>query len=168
MAVHKHLRKKQLRKRLGIPKKERPSILGDYPFTADELVWLIGRGGPLPEPYSPNTMTDLPSSQPIGTFVLLRHLPSGRSRSQMGVGSEGLHAVQRKLLALLYADVSFDPYEIRIDSGETGVGPFIRVRHVPSGLARSQAGLNGATRAEVERQLLIGLQADLTAANTAR
>jgi hypothetical protein len=86
----------------------------------------------------------------------------------MGVGSEGLHAVQRKLLALLYADVSFDPYEIRIDSGETGVGPFIRVRHVPSGLARSHAGLNGATRAEVEGQLLIDLEADVTAVNTAR
>jgi hypothetical protein len=128
-----------------LPRSDTPptSLLGDYPYLPGELRFDVGR-----------------SDQ--GSFIRVVHLPTNRARFQAGLFGEPLADIQHKLLALLHAESMLDASDIRIDHGMSGFGRlFIRIRHLPSGCMCSATDVEHDQHAEIERQLLHQLAAEV-------
>lgn len=69
--------------------------------------------------------------------------------------------VERKLLALLHADVSLPAHDIRITMGWNTYGAYTCITHLPTRATWWQEGLDGATHADGETRLLRKLEEDV-------
>ncbi len=75
-------------------------------------------------------------STPDGTNVLVTHIPTGNTRSCVAGLNVGVGRLRDALIAELKG-LLFDPKDIQVDVGRTSGGDFIRVTHIPSGVART-------------------------------
>ncbi|MFO1004253.1 MAG: hypothetical protein U0936_28370 [Planctomycetaceae bacterium] len=71
-----------------------------------------------------------------GTTVSVKHIPTNNVRTQLVSTTERVGLVRDALIAELKGLV-YRPEEIQVDVGRATGGDFIRVLHLPSGVART-------------------------------
>ena len=93
-----------------------------------------------------------------GTTVSVKHIPTNNVRTHLVSTTEGVGRVRDALIAELKGLV-FRPQDIQVDVGRGTDGDFIRVLHLPTGIART-AIRREATESNLLDEVLTEVYAD--------